>query len=237
MIPILLIPGLLCSAEAFTSQVAALWPYGPVTVASTLTGRSIPEIADAILASAPPRFALAGISMGGYVCFEIMRRAPERVIRLALLDTSALPDSPEQITQRRALVSRARTGDFQSLLAEALTAILHPAHRDDPSLRATNVRMGLTIGIDGFERQEEAAITRVDSRPSLGAIKAPTLVLVGDQDPLTPPSQAQEIANAIPGARLVVVPECGHASTLEQPEAVNRALIEWITGRGAWAMA
>ncbi|MEO7719370.1 MAG: alpha/beta fold hydrolase [Capsulimonas sp.] len=229
MTPIVLIPGLLCSAEAFAPQVAALWPYGPVTLASTLEGETIAEIAANILASAPPRFALAGISMGGYICLEIMRQAPERVIKLALLSTSARPDTPEQIAPRRALVAKARSSDFPALLAMALGAILHPAHQNDPALREINVRMGLTVGLEGFARQTEAVIGRIDSRPSLSAISVPTLVLAGDRDPLMPADSSEEMAAAIPNARLVVVTECGHASTLEQPEAVNRALIEWIT--------
>jgi pimeloyl-ACP methyl ester carboxylesterase len=230
MTALVLVPGLLCSAEVFAPQIAALWPYGSITVASTLEGETIPEIATAILASAPPRFALAGLSMGGYICLEIMRQAPERVVKLALLDTSARPDTPEQTTQRRALLVQARTGDFEALLAQALTAIQHPAHQNDPKLREINVRMGLTVGVEGLARQTEAVIARIDSRPTLPAIFVPTLVLVGDRDPLTPPEQAEEMVDAIPNARLVVVPECGHASTLEQPEAVSRALIEWIIG-------
>jgi pimeloyl-ACP methyl ester carboxylesterase len=230
MTPIVLVPGMLCSAEVFAPQVAALWPYGPVTTASTLEGKTIPEMAAAILAAAPPRFAVAGISMGGYICLEIMRQAPERVIKLALLDTSARADTPEQITQRRALVDQARTGDFEALLAQASTAILHPAHQNDRALREANVRMGLTVGVEGWARQVEAISARIDSRPSLPAISVPTLVLVGDSDPLTPPDRSEEMAAAIPGAQLVVVPECGHGSTLEKPEAANRALIEWITG-------
>ena len=229
MPPIVLVPGLLCSAEVFAPQIAALWRYGPITIASTLEGKTLPEIAAAILSTAPPRFALAGISMGGYICLEIMRQAPQRVIKLALLDTSARPDSPEQTAQRRALVAQAQTGDFAALLARLPSALSHPAHQNDPALRAVMVRMGLTVGIDGFHRQQEAIILRIDSRPSLPAISVPTLVLVGDCDPLTPPDQAAEMAAAIPNARLVVVPECGHASTYEQPEAVNRALIDWIT--------
>jgi len=228
--PIVLVPGMLCSAEVFAPQVAALWPYGPVTVASTLTGTTIPELADAILASAPPRFALAGISMGGYICLELMRQAPERVSRLALLDTSARPDTAEQIALRRALVAQARTEDFETLLGQAFSMILHPAHQDDPVLRATNMRMGLAVGVEGYARQVEAIIARVDSRPSLAEIKVPTLVLVGDQDPVTPPHLAEELARGIPGARLVIVPRCGHGATLEQPEAVNRALVQWLVG-------
>ena len=228
MTPILFVPGLLCTAEAFAAQARALWPFGSVTFANTLEGDTMMQIAAAILRDAPPRFALCGISMGGYLCFEILRQAPERVLKLALLDTSARPDRPEQTEQRRALVARARSGDFEALIAEVLTAILHPARRDDPALREINVRMGLSVGLEGMARQQAAVIARVDSRPSLAAISVPTLVLVGDCDPLTPPEQAEELAAAIAHSRLVVVPECGHASTLEQPDAVSRALLEWI---------
>ena len=228
MTPILFVPGLLCTAEAFAAQARALWPFGSVTFANTLEGETMAQIAAAILRDAPPRFALCGISMGGYLCFEILRQAPERVLKLALLDTSARPDRPEQTEQRRALVARARSSDFEALIAEVLTAILHPAHRDDPALREINVRMGLSVGLEGMARQQAAVIARVDSRPGLAAISVPTLVLVGDSDPLTPPEQAEEMAAAIAHSRLVVVPECGHASTLEQPDAVSRALLEWI---------
>jgi pimeloyl-ACP methyl ester carboxylesterase len=116
------------------------------------------------------------------------------------------------------------------LLAGLPSVLMHPARQHDPTLSAAMVRMGLTVGLDGFQRQQEALIPRIDSRPGLPAISVPTLVLVGDSDQLTPRHLAEEMAAAIPNARLVVVPECGHASTLEQPEAVNRALIEWITG-------
>jgi pimeloyl-ACP methyl ester carboxylesterase len=168
--------------------------------------------------------------MGGFICFEIMRQAPGRVSKLALLDTSARPDTPKQIAARRALVAEARAGDFSEVATQALSVITHPAHQNDPALREINVRMAMTVGVAGFARQVEALITRIDSRPSLSDIAVPTLVLVGDSDPLTPPQRAEEIAAAIPNARLVVIPKCGHESTLEQPQAVNRALIEWIAG-------
>jgi len=229
MAPIVLIPGLLCTAEVFAPQIAALWPYGPVTIASTLADKTMAEMAASILATAPPRFALIGISMGGYVSLEIMRQAPERVIKLALLSTSARPDSPAQIRQRRSLVALARARDFRTTLAQALGAILHLTHRGDPALSELTVRMGLVVGIDGLARQVEAIIGRIDSRPSLSAISVPTLVLVGEDDTLTPLERSEELAAGIPNARLVVVPQCGHASTLEQPEAVNLALIEWIS--------
>jgi pimeloyl-ACP methyl ester carboxylesterase len=198
-------------------------------IASTLADKTMAEMAASILATAPPRFALIGISMGGYVSLEIMRQAPERVIKLALLSTSARPDSPAQIRQRRSLVALARARDFRTTLAQALGAILHLTHRGDPALSELTVRMGLVVGIDGLARQVEAIIGRIDSRPSLSAISVPTLVLVGEDDTLTPLERSEELAAGIPNARLVVVPQCGHASTLEQPEAVNLALIEWIS--------
>jgi pimeloyl-ACP methyl ester carboxylesterase len=229
MTPIVLVPGLLCSAEIFAAQATALWPYGPVTIASTLEGSTMAEMAAAILAGAPPRFALAGISMGGYICLEIIRQAPERVVKLALLDTSARPDTPEQTAVRRERLARAKAGEFEAVVVEATGATLHPDRQDDPELRAVNLRMALAVGLEGMVRQQEAIIARIDSRPSLGAITVPTLVLVGDSDPLTPPERAREIAEGIAGAELVEVPDCGHASTIEQPEAVNAALIRWIT--------
>jgi pimeloyl-ACP methyl ester carboxylesterase len=228
MTPLLMVPGLLCTAEIFAAQITALWPYGPVTVASTLVGETMAEMAEAILRDAPPEFCLVGISMGGYLCFEILRQAPERVLKLALLDTTARPDTAAQTLARRGMVAGSHLGDFGELVGMATTMLLHPARRDDAELRAVNARMGLAVGREGFARQQRAIMGRVDSRPMLAEIRVPTLVLVGDGDPITPPDRAEEMANAIPGAKLVVVPDCGHCSTIEQPEAVNAALVEWI---------
>lgn len=228
MTPIVLIPGLLCSAEVFASQIPTLWPHGPVTVASTLQGRTIAEMAEAILADAPPRFALAGLSMGGYIAFEILRRAPGRVTRLALLSTNARADTPQQARLRRGSIARVRSGRFEAFVDEAMPAILHPSRRNDPVLRDLNRRMAQAVGAEGFVRQTEAVTGRIDSRPGLARISVPTLVLVGDSDPLSPPALSEEMAAAIAGAQLVVLPECGHGSTLEQPSAVSRALAAWI---------
>jgi pimeloyl-ACP methyl ester carboxylesterase len=228
--PIVFVPGLLCTAEIFGPQIAALWPYGPVHVASTLDGSTIAEIASSILATAPPSFALVGLSMGGIISFEIMRQAPERVKKLALLDTSARSDTPEQTGLRRASIAQAKAGHFAAVLEHALQVGLRPAVWNNPEARQLYRRMGMTIGPESFSRHQEAIMARIDSRPSLSRIVAPTLVLVGDTDRLTPPDLAKEIAAAIPGARLVEIPECGHGSTLDQPEAVTHALIQWLTG-------
>lgn len=229
MTPTVLIPGLVCTAELFAPQIPALWPHGPVTIASTLEGDTIAGIAAAILRDAPPRFALGGLSMGGYVALEILRQAPERVVKLALLDTAARPDTPEQSTQRRALIARVEAGELEAVLHQIAPNLLHPDHRMDQRLIELQVRMGLAVGAAGFVRQQTAIIGRIDSRPRLADIKVPTLVLLGDKDALTPPDRSEEMAAAIPDARLVVVPNCGHASTLEQPETVNAALLDWLT--------
>jgi len=227
-LPVVLVPGLLCTAEIFAPQLPVLWPHGPILIASTLEGHTIPQIADRILAVAPPRFALVGVSMGGYISLEILRQAKARVAKLALCDTSARADTPKQSRDRRAFVERARSEGFEPVVDAALSAILHPAHRADPKLRAVNLRMALAVGLEGMARQQEAIIARADSLALLPSIAVPTLVLVGDGDLLTPPSRAQEMAAAIPDAELVIVPESGHASTIEQPEAVNRALSRWL---------
>lgn len=228
MTPLVFIPGLLCTAELFAPQVAALWPQGPVMVASTLQGDTIAQLATAILAQAPPEFALIGLSMGGMISLEIMRQAPGRVRKLALLSTSARPASPERTTLFQHLLAQARSGEAVRVMSEGLLAGLHPSHQQDPALRAVKQRMAAALSVEVFARQAEAVRTRPDSRPSLAAIAVPTLVLVGEQDHVMPPDLAQEMATAIAPAHLVVVPECGHAPTLEQPEAVNRALQEWL---------
>jgi pimeloyl-ACP methyl ester carboxylesterase len=226
--PILFVPGLLCSAEVFERQAAALWRLGPTTIASTLEGDTVADVARRILETAPPRFALAGISMGGYISLEIMRQAPERVGRLALLDTTARPDTAEQTAQRRTTLEQARSGDFLSTAQASLANLIHPARRGDASLLKITERMARAVGLEGFARQLELIISRPDSRPFLSAIAVPTLVLVGDADALTPVDRAQEIAENIDGSKLVIVPECGHLSTIEQPHAVSSALLNWM---------
>jgi pimeloyl-ACP methyl ester carboxylesterase len=226
--PIVLIPGLLCSPRLYADQVPDLWRLGPVTIADHTRDDSMSALARRILASAPPRFALVGLSMGGYISFEIMRQAPERVAKLALLDTSARPDTPEQSEARRAQIALAKTGRLPEVLDALFPRLVHPKHRVDERVRQVLYQMSTDVGVDGFVRQQLANIGRPDSRPGLSAIRCPTLVLVGDSDELTPPDRAAEIADGIAGARLVTVPESGHASAVEQPEYVTRALLEFL---------
>lgn len=228
MTPILLVPGLLCSEEIFAPQMPVLWPHGPVMIASTLAGETLAEMATQILAGAPPTFALAGLSMGGYLAFEILRQAPERVSRLALLCTSARPDTPEQVAARRRMVDQARAVGFERFCALGADALVHPSRKGDPTLNALSARMGLVVGLEAFARQAEAVIGRPDSRPLLSSITAPTTIIVGDADPLTPMALSEEMVGLIPGARLTIAPDCGHVITHERPERVNAALRDWL---------
>ena len=227
-LPTVLIPGLLASARLYAGQIPPLWRVGPVTIADHTRDDSMSAIARRILATAPPRFALIGLSMGGYIAFEILRQAPERIARLALLDTSARADAAEQTAMRRAQMTLASQGRLTEVVAQQFPRLVHRARRSDAALREVFDLMAEEVGAAAFIRQQTAILGRSDSRPMLGSIRCPTLVLVGDGDELTPPELAAEIAAGIDGARLVTVPQCGHLSTLEQPQEVTRALLEWL---------
>jgi pimeloyl-ACP methyl ester carboxylesterase len=227
-LPVMLVPGLLCSARLYAGQIAALWRFGPVMVADHRHDDTMEAIARRILGTAPPRFALAGLSMGGYIALSIVRLAPERVERLALLDTSARPDAPQQSERRRALIALAQSGRFAEIADLLWPIFVHRDRQGDTELHGIVRTMADETGAEVFVRQQHAIMTRPDARPTLGSIKCPTLVLVGDGDELTPPELSQEIAGAVAGARLVTVPNCGHLSTLERSDAVNRALAEWL---------
>lgn len=227
-LPVLLIPGLLLSSRMYAQQVEVLWPRGPVILANHTRDDSMAALARRILAEAPPRFALVGLSMGGYISFEILRQAPERVARVALLDTMARPDTPEVSAARRVQMDLAGSGSFASVVSALIPRLLHQSRHNDADLARLILRMGEEVGVAGYLRQQTANIGRIDSRPTLKDIRCPTLVLVGDSDQLTPPERAAEIAGHIRNAELVVVPECGHLSTLERPAAVNAALRAWL---------
>ncbi|MBV9557958.1 MAG: alpha/beta fold hydrolase [Pseudolabrys sp.] len=226
--PLILVPGLLCSARLYAPQIAGLWPHGPVMVADHRRDTSIEAIAKRILDNAPPRFALAGLSMGGYIAMNVVRQAPDRVTRLALLDTTARPETPEQTEGRNKLIALTQAGKLSEVVNILAPRFLNPAHQKDASLVQVVKEMAADTGPDVFIKQQRAIMGRPDSRPLLKDIRCPTLVLVGDGGVLTPPELSQEIAAGIPGARLVTVTNCGHLSTIEQPAAVNATMSEWL---------
>jgi pimeloyl-ACP methyl ester carboxylesterase len=226
--PILLVPGLVSSPRIYAPVLPALWRFGPVTVANHVRDAHMALIARRILAEAPPRFALAGHSMGGYIAFEIMRQAPERVAKLALINTQARPDTPEAAARRRTMMARAKGGEYRAVLDELFQGFVHPSRRDDADLRRLVYDMGDDVGPEGFVRQQEAIISRPDSRPILAAIKCPTLVLSGDADNTIPNALSVEMVNNLHNAKLVILPNCGHLPQPEQPEATADALAEWL---------
>lgn len=230
VMPVLLVPGLCCSPRLYADQIPALWRFGPVQVADHTRHDSMAAIAAGILNDAPPRFALAGLSMGGYIALTILRQAPERVCRLALLDTSVRPETPEQTARRRPQIALAEGGRFAEVSALQFPVFVHRNRHGDAALKERVRIMAEETGAQAFLRQQQAIMTRPDARPLLPSINCPTLVLVGDGDELTPPVLSEEIAAGIAGSRLVVVPDCGHLSTMERPEQVNRALTEWMAG-------
>ena len=187
-LPMVLIPGLLCTARLYAEQISVLWRFGPVMIADHRRDDTAAAIAARILAAAPPQFALAGLSMGGYLALEVMRQAPDRVARLALLDTNARADTPEISERRRRQIELAQNGRLGEIVDQQLPLFVHRDRRGDTSLIEIVRVMAEETGAEAFVRQQRALIGRADLRSHLAAIRCPTLVLVGDGDELTPPA-------------------------------------------------
>lgn len=183
--------------------------------------------ADALREAPAGRIAIAGHSMGGYVALEMMRQAPGRIERLALLCTNARPDSAESTANRRRLMALAER-DFPAVIQALMPKLVTPEHLADRVITGTITEMALGVRIDGFMRQENAIIGRIDSRPHLASIRCPTLVVGAREDALMPLETREEMARAIPGARLAVIEDCGHMATLERPDEVTRLLAGWL---------
>lgn len=221
-LPLVLMPGLLCSDRLYAPQIAALWPFGPVTVADHPRDDDIAAVAARILSEASPHFALARLSMGGYIAFAILRLTPERIAKLALLDTSARLDTG---ADRDASCPSPwwRAASATRWWTRSPRASCTATDDDAPLMRIVRDIWPADTGPEAFVRQERATISRPDSRPLLASINCSTLVLTGDGDELTPPEVAKEVGGGITAARLVIVPDCGHLSTIERPDAVNAA--------------
>lgn len=227
---LVLIPGLLCDALLWKDQIRALKGQFQCWVADHTRSETMAGVASDVLREAPfERFALAGLSMGGYAAFEIVRQAAHRVDRLALLDTSARADTPEQRAKRKGLISLAQRGRFAGVTRSLLSLFIHPSRLKEKELVNTIEDMAKNIGRDAFIAQEKAIMSRADSLPLLPSIACPTLVLCGRQDPVTPLERHEEMARGISGATLQVIEECGHLSTLERPAEVGLALRAWLS--------
>jgi pimeloyl-ACP methyl ester carboxylesterase len=227
---VVLVPGLMCDEALYEEQVAALADLAELVVSDVSRGASIAEMAGAVLDVAPERFCLLGLSMGGYVVFEVLRQARERADAVALLDTSARLETSQQTARRRELIALGQEQGFAAVLEDLWPAEVAPSRLGDGALRQRFDAMAGRFGLDVFVRQQEAIMARVDSRPELRRIQCPTLVLCGRDDVITPVDGHEEMAAEIPGARLVVLDDCGHLSTWEQPEAVTAEMRRWLGG-------
>ncbi len=227
---LLLLPGLLNDARLWAHQIADLKHNANCTVANLGGSDTIAGLAASALKEIPAGpFAMAGLSMGGYVALEIMRQAPQRVVALALLDTNARADSTQATADRKRMMKMAET-DFERVTKALLPKLVHPAHLNSPEIAGPIKAMFETAGKEVYFRQQSAIIGRIDSRPHLAKIQVPTLILCGREDQLTPLELHEEMARAITGSRLVVAEKCGHLSTLEQPRQVSLNLMHWLSG-------
>ncbi len=213
----------------FEPLIAALGDAADVIVPELHRCESIGDMAEAALGLAPERFALGGFSMGGYVAFEILRRAPQRVERLALIDTQAAPDSAESTARRRAFVDQSRIGRFHGVTSTLMPSLIHRDRLSDASVTGPIAEMAALVGADGFAREQTAIMARPDSRPLLVDIKVPTVVISGRQDLTVPLARAEEMAADISHSRLVVLEDCGHMAPLEKPAEVAAALRRWLS--------
>ncbi|MFQ5618589.1 MAG: alpha/beta fold hydrolase [Rhodospirillales bacterium] len=226
--PLVLLPGLLCDGALWRHQTDTLADIAGITVADLTGDDCLEDMARSVLETAPETFALAGLSMGGYVAQAVMRHAPDRVTRLALLDTSARADTPEQSENRRAFIEQTRHGDFKGVTSRLLPMLIHADRLEDGDLTGTIMAMAERVGKEAFLRQQNAIMNRPDGRRDLGAIHCPALVLCGREDALTPLAGHQEMAAGLPNSKLVVIEDCGHMAPLERPRAVSAVMRYWL---------
>ena len=230
--PLLLLPGLICDDRLWAAQVEALADHDPVAVPGYPGARSLAAMAEQSLALAPPTFSLAGHSMGGRVALEILRMAPERVERLALLDTGVHPPSEGEAAKRRALLEVARTQGIEAMVDLWLPPMVHPDRRVDAAFMAPLRAMAAAGGAERYADQIAAMIDRPDPLPLLPLIHCPTLIGVGRQDEWSPVAQNREIAAAIKSADFAIFEDCGHMAPVEAPDQVSAALRRWLEAAG-----
>jgi pimeloyl-ACP methyl ester carboxylesterase len=228
--PIVFACGQLLDEQCWEPQRDAFADQRNLVVSDHRSDDTIAGMAQRLLASAPDQFLLMGHAMGGFIALEVMRQAPERVKGLALLATLANGDGPAQTQRRIGYTKLVEEGRFDQVAEERIPMLLAPSRRSDPSLTEQIRAMANNTGAEIFLRQQRAIMSRIDSRPSLGTITVPTLILWGDEDGITTMAQQQDMLGGISGARLEVLKGCGHLSTLEAPNAVNGLLSGWMDG-------
>ena len=226
-LPIVLITGQLLT-EAVWQPLLDAWADREVIVADNRGDDTIEGFAQRLLDNAPPKFVLIGHAMGGFVAFEVMRRAPGRVAKLALISTLASADGPAQTARRQGYIDLVESGNFDQVVEERIPILFPEEKRGDERLLGIARQMAADTGADTFLAQQRAIMARIDSRPRLGEIAVPTLLIWGERDGITSRAHHDEIAEAIPGARLEVVSGAGHLPTVEAPERVVSLLTSFI---------
>ena len=229
--PLVLLPGRLCDVRLFEHQVKELAAFTSISVGDLTGAESFEELARQVLAKAPPKFALAGLSLGGIVALEVVRQAPQRVTRLVLLDVNPGGNTLQHIEEFEAQIRQARRSeaDFTRLTTEFFyPQMVHPNRKNDPILQQTVLEMALAVGPDAFVRQIKALLARNARWNDLAAISCPTLILSGREDRVCPLDIQETMANLIPWSRQVIIENCGHLATLEQPRQVSEVLKEWL---------
>jgi pimeloyl-ACP methyl ester carboxylesterase len=234
-LPLLLLPGTLCNEALFAHQMAHLTDIARPQVVAVHLQDNLQDVARYVLQQLEGSFAVVGLSYGGIVAFELWRQAASRIKGMALLNTTPRAVSPETRERQQRFVGMAHLGEFRSITTDFLKdAMLHPDHRRDQKLREAVLDMAQTIGIQGFVNTVKAQLNRPDSTGDLARITCPTLVLTGREDNVVPLPVHVEMAQALPNSHLIVVEQCGHLSTMEQPEVVTGALRQWLIDSGRW---
>jgi pimeloyl-ACP methyl ester carboxylesterase len=229
MLSLVLLPGLACDATSWREQLPALAARHFVHVSDVhFRFDTLPQMAEALLAESPGRLVLVGASMGGMLAMQAQAQAPERIAGIALLGTTARADTPELLQLRSDAITLFEQGRMDEVLRANLPFAFHPAHAGGGDLVEQYLQMVRRAGPAALIRQNRAVMARSDRRPQLPRVACPTLVLCGEADLLTPPEHSREIAQAVPGARLEIVPGAGHMLTLEQPARVNALLLPWL---------
>jgi pimeloyl-ACP methyl ester carboxylesterase len=225
---VVLVPGQLCTESLWTAQISPLQALTGVSVAVQREHDNVGDMAQSLLDAMPERFSIAAHAMGGFVAFEVLRRAPARVASVALLSTLAPNDTPTQTARREGYLRLVGQGRFADIVEERIPLLLHPSRRTDATLVGTVRKMAEDTGVSAFLNQQRAIMTRPDSRPGLAGISCPTLIVFGRQDGIVTLEHQNEMLSGIRNARLEIIEDCGHLMTLEQPELLARLLAEWI---------
>ncbi len=226
-LPIVLITGQLLT-DAVWQPLLDAWKNRQVIVADNRSDDTIEGFAQRLLDNAPPKFMLIAHAMGGFVAFEVMRRAPERVAKLALISTLASADGPAQTARRQGYIDLVESGNFDQVVEERIPILFPEEKRGDERLLGIARQMATDTGAETFLAQQRAIMARIDSRPQLGEIAVPTLLIWGEKDGITSRAHHDEMAEAIPGARLEAVPGAGHLPTVEAPGVVVPLLTDFI---------